>query len=121
MVLQQFGGVNAIAYYASSIFESAGFSGRIGTISMVFVQVPMTVVGVLLMDKSGRRPLLMISASGTCLACFLIGLSFLLQDLVQWKYCPVLALVGILVMRFHSLALPILIKQTRCKAINKRR
>lgn len=24
MVLQQFGGVNAIAYYASSIFESAG-------------------------------------------------------------------------------------------------
>ncbi|XP_031131199.1 sugar transporter ERD6-like 5 isoform X2 [Ipomoea triloba] len=59
MVLQQFGGVNAIAYYASSIFESAGFSGRIGTISMVFVQVPMTVVGVLLMDKSGRRPLLM--------------------------------------------------------------
>ncbi|XP_031131198.1 sugar transporter ERD6-like 5 isoform X1 [Ipomoea triloba] len=97
MVLQQFGGVNAIAYYASSIFESAGFSGRIGTISMVFVQVPMTVVGVLLMDKSGRRPLLMISASGTCLACFLIGLSFLLQDLIQWKYCPVLALVGILV------------------------
>lgn len=26
MVLQQFGGVNAIAYYASSIFESAGVS-----------------------------------------------------------------------------------------------
>ncbi|MBS2600049.1 MFS transporter, partial [Salmonella enterica subsp. enterica serovar Typhimurium] len=30
MVLQQFGGVNGIAFYASSIFESAGFSGSVG-------------------------------------------------------------------------------------------
>ncbi|CAL5397378.1 unnamed protein product [Camellia sinensis] len=98
MVLQQFGGVNGIAYYASAIFESAGFSSRIGTIGMVVVQVPMTLVGVLLMDKSGRRPLLMISAAGTCLGCFLIGLSFLLQALELWKeVTPIFALVGVLV------------------------
>ncbi|XP_074355901.1 sugar transporter ERD6-like 5 [Apium graveolens] len=59
MVLQQLGGVNGITYYASAIFISAGFSSRFGTIGMVFVQVPMTLLGVLLMDKSGRRPLLM--------------------------------------------------------------
>ncbi|CAN4111202.1 unnamed protein product [Withania somnifera] len=96
MVLQQFGGVNAIAYYASSIFESAGFSGRIGSIAMVVVQIPMQVLGVVLMDKSGRRPLLMVSAAGTCLGCFLLGSSFLLQDLQLWKSSPFLALVGIL-------------------------
>ncbi|KAE9459077.1 hypothetical protein C3L33_09029, partial [Rhododendron williamsianum] len=60
MVLQQFGGVNGIAYYASAIFESAGFSGKVGTWAMVIVQVPMTLLGVLLMDKSGRRALLMV-------------------------------------------------------------
>ncbi|CAI9102339.1 OLC1v1000595C1 [Oldenlandia corymbosa var. corymbosa] len=97
MVLQQLGGVNAIAYYASAIFESSGFSSRTGTLAMVVIQVPMTLLGTLLMDKSGRIPLLMISATGTCLGCFLTGLSFLLQDLQIWKYSPILALIGVLV------------------------
>lgn len=97
MVLQQFGGVNAIAYYASAIFSSAGFSYRVGTTAMVIVQVPLTIIGTLLMDKSGRRPLLLVSVAGTCLGCFLIGLSYLLQDLKLWDSSPSLALVGVLV------------------------
>nr|KAJ0205622.1 hypothetical protein LSAT_V11C500242900 [Lactuca sativa] len=98
MVLQQFGGVNAIAFYANSIFISAGFSSSIGSIAMVIVQVPFTLLGVLLMDVSGRRPLLMVSAAGTCLGCFLTGISFLLQDLQENKgVSPILALVGVLV------------------------
>ncbi|XP_022719318.1 sugar transporter ERD6-like 5 isoform X1 [Durio zibethinus] len=98
MVLQQFGGVNGIAFYASAIFISAGFSGSVGMIAMVVVQVPMTALGVLLLDKSGRRPLLLVSAAGTCLGCLLVGLSFFLQDLQQWKEAtPFLSLVGVLV------------------------
>ncbi|KAL4376670.1 hypothetical protein GQ457_02G035580 [Hibiscus cannabinus] len=98
MVLQQFGGVNGIAFYASSIFISAGFSGSVGMIAMVVVQVPMTALGVVLLDKSGRRPLLLVSAAGTCLGCFLVGLSFFLQDVQQWKEAtPILSLVGVLV------------------------
>ncbi|XP_039032253.1 sugar transporter ERD6-like 5 isoform X2 [Hibiscus syriacus] len=98
MVLQQFGGVNVIAFYASSIFISAGFSGSVGMIAMVFLQVPMTALGVVFLDKSGRRPLLLVSAAGTCLGCFLVGLSFFLQDLQQWKEAtPILSLVGVLV------------------------
>ncbi|KAF7138163.1 hypothetical protein RHSIM_Rhsim07G0178800 [Rhododendron simsii] len=38
MVLQQIGGVNAIGYYASAIFESAGFPSSIGTIAIAVVQ-----------------------------------------------------------------------------------
>ncbi|XP_056699813.1 sugar transporter ERD6-like 5 isoform X3 [Spinacia oleracea] len=107
MVFQQFGGVNGIVFYASSIFQSAGFSERVGTIAMVTLQVPMTVVGTLLMDKSGRRPLLMISAAGTCLGCFLTGLSFLLQDLHMGNTeAPILALIGVLMFTaFFSLGM----------------
>ncbi|KAK9161406.1 hypothetical protein Syun_007747 [Stephania yunnanensis] len=98
MILQQFGGVNGIAFYASAIFTTAGFSSGVGTIAMVVVQVPMTALGVLLMDKSGRRPLLMVSAAGTCLGCFLLAVSFLMQD-HRWctEISPTLALVGVLV------------------------
>ncbi|KAD7117559.1 hypothetical protein E3N88_04827 [Mikania micrantha] len=100
MVLQQFGGVNAIAFYANSIFISAGFSSSIGSIALVIVQIPFTVLGVLLMDVSGRRPLLMVSAVGTCLGCLFLGISFLLQDLQECKgLSPILALVGVLVFK----------------------
>ncbi|XP_071693277.1 sugar transporter ERD6-like 5 isoform X2 [Rutidosis leptorrhynchoides] len=100
MVLQQFGGVNAIAFYANSIFISAGFSGSIGTIALVIVQVPLTLVGVLLMDVSGRRLLLMVSAAGTSLGCFITGISFLLQGFQDYKgLSPVLALVGVMVFK----------------------
>ncbi|CAN1232877.1 Sugar transporter ERD6-like 5 [Linum perenne] len=98
MVLQQFGGVNAIAFYASSIFVSAGTDFNSSTISDLSLQIPMQVVGVVLMDISGRRPLLMVSAAGTCLGCFLVALSFLLQGLRVWTdISPFFALFGVLV------------------------
>ncbi|XWS57589.1 hypothetical protein CRYUN_Cryun09bG0186700 [Craigia yunnanensis] len=67
-------------------------------ISMVVVQVPMTALGVQMLDKSGRRPLLLVSAAGTCLGCLLIRLPFFLQVLQQWKEgTPILSIVGVLV------------------------
>ncbi|CAO2185160.1 unnamed protein product [Urochloa humidicola] len=98
MVLQQFGGVNGILFYASEVFVSAGFSsGNTGTIAMAIVQIPMIGLGVLLMDKAGRRPLLMVSAAGTCLGCLLVGLSFLSKE-QHWEMdLNVFALAGLLV------------------------
>ncbi|CAL5392448.1 unnamed protein product [Camellia sinensis] len=51
-----------------------------------------------LMDKSGRRPLWMISVAGTCMGNILVGLGFLLKDFDQKKeITAVLVLAGILV------------------------
>ncbi|KAJ4834111.1 hypothetical protein Tsubulata_039176 [Turnera subulata] len=99
MFFQQFGGINGIGFYASETFASAGLSsGKMGTIAYACVQVPITIVGAVLMDKSGRRPLVMVSASGTFLGCFLAGASFFLKGhglLLNWV--PVLAVSGVLI------------------------
>ncbi|KAG6383057.1 hypothetical protein SASPL_157203 [Salvia splendens] len=92
----------------------------------------MTILGTLLIDKSGRRPLLLVtvhaassmslylfisvkkhglllqvSAAGTCLGCFSIGLSFLLQDFKLWDFSPFLALGGVLAWELMSEIFPI--------------
>ncbi|CAN6306538.1 unnamed protein product [Urochloa humidicola] len=94
----QLGGINGVGFYASYIFSSAGFSGKLGTILIGIIQIPITSFGAILMDRSGRRVLLMVSASGTFLGCFLTGISFYLkaQGLFP-EWVPTLALSGILV------------------------
>lgn len=98
MVFQQFIGINGVGFYASQTFESAGLSdSNIGTIAYAVVQVPITIVGAFLMDRSGRRPLLMVSATGTFVGCFLTGASFYLKGngiLLEW--IPILAVSGVL-------------------------
>ncbi|GMP76820.1 hypothetical protein CsSME_00033333 [Camellia sinensis var. sinensis] len=99
MVFQQFGGINGIGFYVSQTFVAAGLSsGTIGTVAYAIIQVPITIVGAVLMDKSGRRPLLMVSATGTFLGCFLTGASFFLkgQSLLH-GWVPILAVSGVLI------------------------
>ncbi|XP_030973547.1 sugar transporter ERD6-like 16 isoform X2 [Quercus lobata] len=98
MICQQFTGINGIGFYASETFAEAGASlAKIGTIAYACIQVPITIVGAMMIDKSGRKPLIMISATGTFLGCFVTGTSFFLEGhnlLPEWA--PILAFVGVL-------------------------
>ncbi|KAK4596098.1 hypothetical protein RGQ29_014242 [Quercus rubra] len=79
MVLQQFGGLYGFAFYMDEIFELAGVPSIIGFIVVSIPEIPAIALGSILIEKFGRRTLLMISATGECLGCVLTGLSFLLQ------------------------------------------
>lgn len=99
MVFQQFVGINGILFYASETFVSAGFaSGDLGTILMGCIQAPITAVGALLMDRSGRRPLLLISTSGLLIGSLMSAVSFYLKiHGLFLEQVPIIALTGILV------------------------
>ncbi|KAG5084375.1 hypothetical protein JHK84_054413 [Glycine max] len=56
-------------------FSMTGFSDSIGTIAMVAVKIPLTTLGVLLMDKCGRRPLLLVKWLRVYMGSFLLGLA----------------------------------------------
>lgn len=98
MVCQQFGGINGICFYTSSIFESSGFPSDVGTITYAILQVIITGLGALFIDRAGRKPLLVISGAGLVLGCVLTGSSFYLKEHgIALDATPALAVTGILV------------------------
>lgn len=97
MVCQQFGGINGICFYTSSIFESAGFPADLGTIIYALLQIVITALNALFVDKAGRKPLLLVSAMGLVLGCLLTALSFYLKTYeIGLSAVPALAVTGIL-------------------------
>ncbi|MGD0831510.1 MAG: sugar porter family MFS transporter [Terracidiphilus sp.] len=69
----QLSGINSILYYLNNIFSSAGFSQISGdqqAIAIGFTNLVFTMVGMSVIDKLGRKTLLLIGAAGTsgCLA-----------------------------------------------------
>jgi MFS transporter, SP family, arabinose:H+ symporter len=69
----QLAGINAILYYLNDIFQAAGFSQLSGdqkAIAIGFTNLIFTIVGMSVIDKLGRKTLLLIGAAGTaaCLA-----------------------------------------------------
>jgi sugar porter (SP) family MFS transporter len=64
----QLSGINAILYYLPSIFASAGFSQVSGdqqAIAIGFTNLIFTMVGMSVIDKLGRKTLLLVGAAGT--------------------------------------------------------
>ena len=82
MLGQQFSGMNAVMFYAVSIFEDTGSSmnSNVENIIIGLVQVISTVAAALVMDKLGRRILLLLSAGLMVISISLLGLYFFIND-----------------------------------------
>ncbi len=82
MIVQQWVGINAIVYFAPKIFEQAGFNTPKSAIMVTFglgcVNFMATLFSLFLIDRPGRRILLLISQAGVAitLICFSLFLAF---------------------------------------------
>lgn len=73
-VFNQLSGINAILYYLNDIFEQAGFtktSSDVQAVIIGFTNLVFTVLAMAVIDRLGRKKLLLIGAAGmaVCLAC----------------------------------------------------
>ncbi|TWW56553.1 solute carrier family 2, facilitated glucose transporter member 1a [Takifugu flavidus] len=99
---QQLSGVNAIYYYADSIYASAGVKQndiQYVTVGTGAVNVFMTIAAVFIVEASGRRLLLLIGFGICCTACVLLTAALSLQNSVFWMpyisiICVIIYVVG---------------------------
>ncbi|EDV36329.1 uncharacterized protein Dana_GF12909 [Drosophila ananassae] len=88
MMFQQLTGINAIMFYSTSIFEAAGstLEPRFATIVIGVVQVFATITAIFLIEKVGRKILLLVSAVMMGLSTLTMALYFgmLMDKDVGW-------------------------------------
>lgn len=79
-IFQQVTGINTVIYYAPKIIQSAGISSASGAIlataGIGLVNVVMTIVSMWLIDRVGRRPLLLVGIAGMIASLGVLGYAF---------------------------------------------
>ncbi|XP_049880708.1 facilitated trehalose transporter Tret1-2 homolog [Pectinophora gossypiella] len=97
---QQFSGINAVLFYMTNIFEAAGsdLDASIATIIIGAVQVVASLITPFVVDRLGRRLLLLVSSCGTAIGLGLLGMYFLLDEVNKpaasnLGFLPILSLV----------------------------
>jgi MFS transporter, SP family, galactose:H+ symporter len=109
-ILQQLTGINAIIYYADTIFAAAGFnnptSQSLATLWAVgAVNVVATLIAVFWVDRFGRKPLLLLGSVGMFAGLLIVaGAFFQLQKVTSSEHAThapasagVLALIGLVI------------------------
>lgn len=92
MIAQQLSGINAVIFYSTDIFKGAGLSveaATYATLAIGTINVLMTVVSVILVEKAGRKTLLLVGFGGMVIDTFLLtialqfSVSFYFQNLIK--------------------------------------
>jgi len=87
----QFSGINAVAFYSADIFLRAGLKGdmpKYCTILLNVIQLSSMFICMVLVEKAGRRSLLIIGMFGMCFASGSLAISLTIIESVNVKLFP---------------------------------
>lgn len=93
-------GTNSIIYYAPTILTKIGFGGSAATLANVAIgtiNFIMTLVAMRLIDKVGRKPMLLVGSIGMGLGMLVLGIVFHLSDANPSAISGIIALIAMLV------------------------
>jgi len=98
-ILQQVTGINAVLYYAPGIFTSSGAEvtatqALLQTVALQIVNLLFTLVAIRVVDRAGRRPLLLITSAAMGISLVLLGGAFQWQLPPRWIFAFTLAYVA---------------------------
>jgi len=99
LIFQQVSGIDAIIFYTVSIFHSAGseVDDHLATIYVGLVQLIANFVSLFIVDRAGRRPLLIASGALMCVALTALGTHFHLQKYGMYQSLGLLPLISLMV------------------------
>ena len=93
--LQQLSGINVVIYFAPEIFKNLGMDSTTGqilaTMGIGLVNLLVTILAILCVDKVGRRKLLLFGFAGTCFSLVALCL-FSVNQVVWLPYLSVICL-----------------------------
>ena len=78
-ILQQLTGINVIFYYGATLWQAAGFTEADALLQNVIsgsVNILFTIVAILLIDRVGRKPLLLVGSIGQAIMLGIMALIF---------------------------------------------
>jgi SP family galactose:H+ symporter-like MFS transporter len=88
-VFQQITGINTVIYYAPTIFKFVGIkaigSAILAGAGLTMVMWIFHVLAIFLLDRVGRRPLLLIGVAGQIIGLAILGAAFQFQQLASLK------------------------------------
>lgn len=97
---QQFVGINTVMYYSATILKDA-FGGKEDPSTIIWFSLPIaglnmvgTIIAIFLIDRVGRKPLLLSTLVPTCIGLITLGLSFHFQE--KLKHAGYFALASLL-------------------------
>ena len=99
-VFQQITGINTIIYYAPTLLAQAGLGNSAALLANVVngaVNVLMTIVAIRLLDRTGRRPLLIGGTTGMAVGMLVVGFTFLIGGSQLHGGGAYIAIAGLLI------------------------
>lgn len=85
-IFQQFVGINVIFYYSTTLWKSVGFQEKDSfTISVItsVTNIAVTFVAIALVDRVGRRPILLFGSAGMTISLAVMAIAFSQADIVK--------------------------------------